>query len=69
MIEISSGSNVNARTEHSGMGIWDNWSGTILEKMLSEWELEGRASLSLEKVERMVRRRHSNEYKSQVYKN
>lgn len=67
--EISLGCNVNIRTEHSRLGIWDKWSGNMLEKMLSEWGLEGRASLSPEKVERMVSRRHTNDYQSQVPKN
>lgn len=50
--EIISGSNVNTRAEHSRLGIWDSWSGKILERILSEWGLEGRASLSSEKVEK-----------------
>lgn len=60
--EIISGSNVNTRAEHSRLGIWDSWSGKILERILSEWGLEGRASLSSEKVEKMVRKRHSDDY-------
>lgn len=67
--EVSSGYNVDTRTEHSRMGIWDNRSGNILGKMLFEGVLEGRASLSPAKVERMVRRRHSNSFQSQVCKN
>ena len=67
--EIISGSNVHTREEHSSLRIWDNWSGKILERILSEWGLEGRASLSPEKVEKMVRKRHSDDYQSQVCKN
>lgn len=69
MIEVSSGCNVNIRTEPSWLGAWDNWSGKILPMMLSEQGLEGRPGFGLEKEERMVRNRHSSEYQSQVCKN
>lgn len=69
VIEMSSGCNVNIRTEPSRLGVWDNWSGRILPTILSEQGLDGRPGFSLEKEGRIVRGRHSSEYQNQVCKN